>query len=215
MDFWDEEDNHIDVIMGDIIVVLWEGIENIIEKGGLVIASIRVADKIFDKFPAIIQFEFEAGRFIDELFRFYEAIQPDLITKEFIEILHKIIDNTTSSHKLILKQERYIMPVIHLMDNEDENVLLNITYFLGFIIIEMNQTGQIQPEDELRKVLENNGGLAKLVKIFQNDNFEEKQINQFVAIIIGSLHRAVKIPDDIRSSIIGLIFFTTPLIWFQ
>ncbi|KAA6398701.1 MAG: hypothetical protein EZS28_005767 [Streblomastix strix] len=188
--------------MSEITVVLQEGRENIIEKGGLVLASLRVAQQLFERFEEVIQIELETGQFIDELFRFYETISSDQIIVEFIDILRNLIKSTTSSQKLKLKQEKYIMPLIHLMENKGENILFRIAQFLSIIIIQMNQTGIIQQEDDLQKVLENNGGLAQIVKIFRNNNIQNRKINKFCALLIGQLCKALKIPDEFRSSVI-------------
>ncbi|KAA6378338.1 MAG: hypothetical protein EZS28_026135 [Streblomastix strix] len=115
----DEEQNNIidvDRIMSEIIVVLREGRENIIEKGGLIQIALEVAEGIFEKFEEVIKLELDAGRFIDELFRFYEAISFDQITEEFTDILIYISEDQPSSIKQLLKQQKYIIPLLHLME---------------------------------------------------------------------------------------------------
>lgn len=47
------------------------------------------------------------------------------------------------SLKLKMKNEKYILPLIHLMDSNYEDVLIDITSFLSIILSKINEAGNI------------------------------------------------------------------------
>lgn len=50
--------------------------------------------------------------------------------------------------------------------------------------------------------MEKNGGLDSLVKIFNDDKYKTSDVKKYSAIVIGSLHKAVKLPDEYRVALI-------------
>ncbi|KAA6397371.1 MAG: hypothetical protein EZS28_007104 [Streblomastix strix] len=60
-------------------------------------------------------------------------------------------------------------------------------------------------EIQIRDFFEKYGGLKKLIQIFQNSSYQNKLIVQYSIISIGLLHKAVKIPDEIRIAVIDEI----------
>ncbi|KAA6376020.1 MAG: hypothetical protein EZS28_028454 [Streblomastix strix] len=71
---------------------------------------------------------------------------------------------------------------------------------MAYIIVQMNETGNIRKENQIRYVFENEG-LAYLTKIFQNESFEIKKTNNYSAIVISMIHKAVGVPDEIKDSL--------------
>ncbi|KAA6400584.1 MAG: hypothetical protein EZS28_003879, partial [Streblomastix strix] len=69
-------------------------------------------------------------------------------------------------------------------------------------LTQMKENGQIKQQDEFLEVMKENGGLYQLIQIAQNDQIQRKGIKQYAAITIASLHKAMKLPDEFRVTIV-------------
>ncbi|KAA6337968.1 MAG: hypothetical protein EZS28_052741, partial [Streblomastix strix] len=108
----------VNVIMKDIITIIREGRSNIEQKGGLVFVAIKVAEKIILENKQFVEQGLQEGGFIDELFKFYGQVPPDQIVSEYVYPLVQFADLTTDKQQLHMKLEKYINPLIHLLDQE-------------------------------------------------------------------------------------------------
>ncbi|KAA6354294.1 MAG: hypothetical protein EZS28_050179, partial [Streblomastix strix] len=72
----------------------------------------------------------------------------------------------------------------------------------------INLNGELEGEGKQNPLLnemEKDGTLTKLVEIFQNDKYEDKDINLIAADTIGCLQKAVPLPPEIGPFIIILL----------
>ncbi|KAA6397325.1 MAG: hypothetical protein EZS28_007154 [Streblomastix strix] len=111
---------NVNEMMSDINNAIHEGNNNIDNNGGLVLVALQIAQWFLKDKKLDIQQEFEEGRFIDELFKFYSFIQSDQITNDFTFVLVHFMDDMIHTQKLKMKQEKYIAPLIHLLECNDE-----------------------------------------------------------------------------------------------
>ncbi|KAA6371415.1 MAG: hypothetical protein EZS28_033057, partial [Streblomastix strix] len=193
---------NVNEIMIEIITVLRDGNNNADDNGGLVLVALQIVQHFLLDKKLDIQPELEEGRFIDELFKFYSFIQSDQITDDFTFVLVYFVDDMTRDQKLKMKQEKYINPLIHLLEYNDENSHVNISIFLVDIAIQMDLSGEAQQQNQIRSVFEKIEALPQLLKILQNEIFKCKNINIYAAVIIGSNYKASKIPDEFRKIVI-------------
>ncbi|KAA6387839.1 MAG: hypothetical protein EZS28_016632, partial [Streblomastix strix] len=193
---------NIHEMMNDICIALEEACDNYGEKGGLAILGIRIVNGLIINYKEAVQQELEDGMFIEELFKLFKvSFLFGRITKSIIRIIHFLVDISPQVMNLI-SNEKNISVIIHLLDCKDENVLLNAVHVLYLILLSMNERLQIKQDNQIRDVFEKFGGLIKLIQIFQNNTYQNKLIVQYSIISIGLLHKAVKIPDEIRSAVI-------------
>ncbi|KAA6386379.1 MAG: hypothetical protein EZS28_018097 [Streblomastix strix] len=69
----------------------------------------------------------------------------------------------------------------------------------------INGIGVLEGEGKpnpLLKEMEKDGTLTKLIEIFRNDKYKDKEINSYAAGSIGYLFKATQIPSEIGSLII-------------
>ncbi|KAA6376019.1 MAG: hypothetical protein EZS28_028453, partial [Streblomastix strix] len=188
--------------MEDIITVLKEGKNQIEDKGGLVILAINVAQDLIRMNQQLVQLELDDGEFFDDLFQFYQELQPDQIYNDFVFILVSLADATSDLQKLAMKKIDFINPFIHLLQCTDEDSLIYIILHVTVTLTQMKENGQIKQQDEFLEVMKENGGLDRLIQIAQNDKIQRKGIKQYAAITIASLHKAMKLPDEFRVTIV-------------
>ncbi|KAA6387564.1 MAG: hypothetical protein EZS28_016909 [Streblomastix strix] len=193
--------NHIEIIK-QCRIIIREGISNIDKKGGLIYFAFRVAQSLLSDHKEIVEQEFGEDGLIYLLFQFYQTIPPEQLIKGFTFILVYLLDSVTEEQLLRMKHEKYIAPLIRILGCKDENSLLYITLLIGNIVTKMKDNGHIQQQNDIYNFFEQSGGLVKIEEIFKNQSFKRKDINQLAAIIIGSLHKSVKIPDEFRASVI-------------
>ncbi|KAA6338932.1 MAG: hypothetical protein EZS28_052656, partial [Streblomastix strix] len=189
-------------MMSDINNAIREGNNNVEDHGGIVLVAIQIAQHFLVNKKLDIQQEFEEGRFIDELFKFYSFIQSDQIINDFTFVLVHFMDDMTHTQKLKMKQEKYITPLIHLLECNDEDCLAQISMFLFDIAIQIDLSGEIQQQNQIRSVFEKFEALPQLLKIMKSENFERDDINSYSAAIIGSTYKASKLPDEFRRIVI-------------
>ncbi|KAA6388008.1 MAG: hypothetical protein EZS28_016465 [Streblomastix strix] len=204
-----------DEIMNEITNILQNGMNYIDEQGGLILVALGIAGKIIQEIRYIDQDQFKQDGFIDSLFKFYTQIPHEQIICEFTDILTSLIISSTKDQKLILKQEKYIVPLVHLFDSNIAEVALHIIRFLTFILLQINENGEIQQEDEFRSVLERKNALHKLEQIFSADNFKGDDIQKYSAIVIASLYKAIKMPDEFRLAVINCLNDLVKYSYFQ
>ncbi|KAA6367372.1 MAG: hypothetical protein EZS28_037101 [Streblomastix strix] len=189
-------------MMVKINAILEKGRQNINNDGGLILVTLKLAQDLLNDSRVDIDAQMKKGIFFDQLFKFFEEIPHEQIIDEFAFILVAIIDVTTDAQKLKMKKERYLQPLIHHLNCSDEFVLVDVTLFLTYIVIQQKETGEIQQYNEIRHFFIKNGGLELLIKIFKNENIQREDIKKNCAFIIGSLHKAQKIPSEYRSAVI-------------
>ncbi|KAA6314022.1 MAG: hypothetical protein EZS28_055654, partial [Streblomastix strix] len=158
-------------MMSDINNAIHEGNNNVDDNGGLVLVALQIVQHFLLDKKLDIQQELEEGRFIDELFKFYSFIQSDQITNDFTVVLVHFVDDMTRDQKLKMKQEKYITPLIHLINCKDEDCLAYISMFLADIAIQMDLSDKIQQQNQIRSVFEKNKALPQLLKIMKSENF--------------------------------------------
>ncbi|KAA6379062.1 MAG: hypothetical protein EZS28_025412 [Streblomastix strix] len=193
---------NVNEMMSDINTVLRDGRNNVDDNGGLVLIALQIAQWFLKDKKHDIQQELEEGRFIDELFKYYSFIQSDQITDDFTVVLIYLLDTLSIAQKLKMKQEKYIAPLIHLLDCNDEDCLAHILWYLSDIATQMDQSGERQQQNQIRSVFEKIEALPQLLKIMKNENFEDEDINSYAAAIIGSTYKASKLPDEFRRIVI-------------
>ncbi|KAA6390019.1 MAG: hypothetical protein EZS28_014454 [Streblomastix strix] len=193
---------NVNEMMSEINNAIREGNNNVDDNGGLVLVALQIVQHFLLDKKLDFQQELEEGRFIDELFKFYSFIQSDQITDDFTFVLVHFVDDMTRDQKLKMKQEKYITPLIHLIDCKDEDCLAYISMYLADIAIQMDLSDKIQQQNQIRSVFEKNKALPQLLKIMKSENFERDDINSYAAAIIGSIYKASKMPDKFRRIVI-------------
>ncbi|KAA6390335.1 MAG: hypothetical protein EZS28_014139 [Streblomastix strix] len=133
-----------------------------------------------------------------ELINFIKSqiINPDTITNGIAKLVLSYLS---------LNAEKFMIPLIHLLDCNIKKGVLQIIHFLAEFLTKINENGKIQQEDEFRIVLERNNELSKLEQIFSADKFKDDDIKKYAAIIIASLYKALKIPDKFRFAVIDCL----------
>ncbi|KAA6392516.1 MAG: hypothetical protein EZS28_011954 [Streblomastix strix] len=193
---------NVNEMMSDMNNAIREGNNNVDDNGGLVLVAIQIAQWFLKDKKLDIQQELEEGRFIDELFKFYSFIQSDQTTDGHTFVLLHLLNVMTREQKLKMKQEKYITPLIHLLDCIEEDCLAQISLFFADIIIPIDQSDEIQQQNQFRSVFERNEALPQLLKIMKSEYFERNNINLYAAAIIGSIYKASKMPDEFRRIVI-------------
>ncbi|KAA6317576.1 MAG: hypothetical protein EZS28_055079, partial [Streblomastix strix] len=120
---------NVNEMMSDINNAIHDGRNNVDDNGGLVLIALQIAQWFLKDKKLDIQQEFEEGRFIDELFKYYSFIQSDQITDDFTVVLIYLLDILPIAQKLKMKYEKYIAPLIHLLDCNDEDCLAHILWY--------------------------------------------------------------------------------------
>ncbi|KAA6375173.1 MAG: hypothetical protein EZS28_029301 [Streblomastix strix] len=186
--------------------VLKDAKDKIEDKGGLVITVLEVAKELIfqdnDFIPLSVDFG-EDNEFIDSLFQFQDALSPEQATGTFTQILIYIMYGMEKELQ-DMKRDKYIIPLVKLLQiHPNKNDLYDITCFISRVVTSFEETGKIQINESLLDIFVENGGLEKLVNYLKDDEIENERIKQHLAVIIGSLHKAVKIPDDFREVVIN------------
>ncbi|KAA6380248.1 MAG: hypothetical protein EZS28_024225, partial [Streblomastix strix] len=199
----DQQTNfNIHEVINDVCIAIEEASGSYDEKGGLALIGIRIVRDLIKYRKGLVQQELVDGRFIEQIFKLFEiASLPQQILYEIFSILPDLISISFDARKLV-QQEKNIRSIIHLLDNKVENSLLDIIQILSKILLSVNQQIQIKQENEIRDVFEKCGGLIQLFQIFQNYNNKNKLVVQHSIISIGLLHKAVKVPDEMRTVLI-------------
>ncbi|KAA6366140.1 MAG: hypothetical protein EZS28_038333, partial [Streblomastix strix] len=104
-----------------------------------------------------------------------------------------------------MKKEEFINPFIHLLQSNDEDSLFCIVLFIALVLIQQNETGMMQQQNELYRFMGKNGSLTRLLQIIQDDSIQREDVKQFSTLIIASLYKAIQLPDKFRGSIIDLL----------
>ncbi|KAA6384768.1 MAG: hypothetical protein EZS28_019707 [Streblomastix strix] len=92
-----------------------------------------------------------------------------------------------------------------LLNNKNENAIWNATYSMFVITLTMSGFDQEENQNSMKEQMDKDGTIAKLVEIFKNGQYLDKQINQQVAITIGLLFKGLPIPSDFGPALIDTL----------
>ncbi|KAA6387737.1 MAG: hypothetical protein EZS28_016736 [Streblomastix strix] len=197
--------NHSEILKDDFITkavsVMYDNYD---EKGGLVLIGIKIVKDIIKNWKDIVQQKLEDLIFIDQILKPFKAFVQQQIKHEIVDSLIQLV-NISSNAQNLISNEMNIREIIIALDSKDENAILDALQVLSYILLSINQLLLIKQENQIHEMFERSGGLIKLIQIFQNNSYQNKLIDQYSIISIGLLHKAVKVPDEIRSAVIDKI----------
>ncbi|KAA6372289.1 MAG: hypothetical protein EZS28_032184 [Streblomastix strix] len=191
-------------LLNDICEALKQGRNNVDDKGGVVISALKVAEILFDENEEIFLLILGKGKFIDEISNFYKAIESEQLTFNFISVL-QYIDFSLYYEKLVeIKTESFLAGFTNVLNSRDEDVIIITLQFLNPVICTLENGGEFEDKDPALPILQKNGGLKRLIEIFKSENSSD-EIKKYSAFIIGSLHKDMKLPIEIRDDLIELL----------
>ncbi|KAA6356108.1 MAG: hypothetical protein EZS28_048365, partial [Streblomastix strix] len=142
---------------------------------------------------------------IDEVLSIINIILLSQVQLVHLSPLHEFLEVCTSYQKLLFIEKGIIPTMRRLLDSPDE---LCVRMAVGMIERVLHaswmQAGELE-ETEVRKIIEKDGTLDKLVDVLENEEYQDQEINEKVALAIGQAFKATAIPIGYRSEVIQLI----------
>ncbi|KAA6394780.1 MAG: hypothetical protein EZS28_009690, partial [Streblomastix strix] len=160
-------------------------------------ASILLKDN-----PQSFRFAIESGGIIDEIIFLLIRLPIGNINQFNLVSLCHIVNSSNYEQIKILVEKGILKTMNRTLNSGNELVQeysVLIFKVITFAIGELEGEGKPHP---LLKEMENDGTLTKLIEIFQNDKYNNKDINLQSACSIGYLYKATPIPIEFGSSII-------------
>ncbi|KAA6371087.1 MAG: hypothetical protein EZS28_033386, partial [Streblomastix strix] len=147
-------------------------------------------------------FAIESGGIIDEIISLINNLSIENINYEYLRPLCRIVRSSDFEQRKIVVEKRILKVMNKTLNSEDEQVLYGLMDILMEIIYGIGQLEGEGKPNPLLKEMEKDGTLTKLIEIFRNDKYKDKDINTFAACSIGMLFKATQIPSEIGPFII-------------
>ncbi|KAA6403771.1 MAG: hypothetical protein EZS28_000709 [Streblomastix strix] len=139
---------------------------------------------------------------IDEVLSIVNVILLSQVQIIHLSPLHEFFEICSSQQKLLFLDKGIIPTMRHLLDSCDE-LCVKITVGIIELIINACQEQQSQGvQIDIKKIIESNGTLDKLVNVLQNDEYYDQEINQIVSLAIGQAFKASPLPKEFRNEVI-------------
>ncbi|KAA6380130.1 MAG: hypothetical protein EZS28_024342, partial [Streblomastix strix] len=160
-------------------------------------ASVLLEDNE-ESFP----FAVESGGIIDETISILNKLPIENINEFHIILLIDLVNSINNEQIKILVEKGILKVINKTLNSENEEVLDNSTFILMKIFYGIGELeGEGKPNPLLIE-MEKDGTLTKLIEIFKNDKYKDKETNTQAACSIGLLFKAIPIPTEIGSQII-------------
>ncbi|KAA6361776.1 MAG: hypothetical protein EZS28_042697 [Streblomastix strix] len=139
-------------------------------------ASILLKDNE-ESFPLSI----ESGGIIDQIISLLNKLPIENIKKIHLLPLFHLVDSSNFEQKKNLVEKGILKVMNKTMKSQFEDILLYSTNILLFIIYSIGELEGEGKPNPLLKEMEKDGTLTKLIEIFRNDKYKDKDIKAWAA----------------------------------
>ncbi|KAA6322018.1 MAG: hypothetical protein EZS28_054480, partial [Streblomastix strix] len=89
-----------------------------------------------------------------------------------------------------------------LLDSSNEMCVKVAVEIIERIIKASQEQSSLGVQIDIKKMIENDGTLDKLVNVLQNYEYQDQEINQVVSLAIGQVFNAAPLPKEFRNEVI-------------
>ncbi|KAA6360311.1 MAG: hypothetical protein EZS28_044162, partial [Streblomastix strix] len=139
---------------------------------------------------------------IDEVLSVINLILISQIQIAHLLPLHKFFEICSSQQQLLFVDKGIIPTIRRLLDSLNEVCLKIAVGIIKRIIHASQEQSSIGAQIDIKKIIESDGTLDKLVSLLQNDEFQDQEVNQNAALAIGLTFKASPLPKEFRNEVI-------------
>ncbi|KAA6370968.1 MAG: hypothetical protein EZS28_033505 [Streblomastix strix] len=165
----------------------------------------EAASNLLEDNKESIPFAIEIGGIIDQIISLLNKLPIENINEFHLLPLFNIICLSNFEQRKILAEKGILKEMNKILNSKNEQVLDYSTYILMKIIYSIGQLEGEGKPNPVREEMKKDGTLTKLIEIFQNDQYINKDINSRAACSIGRLYKASPLPSEIEYAIINCL----------
>ncbi|KAA6364118.1 MAG: hypothetical protein EZS28_040355, partial [Streblomastix strix] len=139
---------------------------------------------------------------IDEVLSIINLILLSQVQISHLLPLHKFFEICSSQQKLLFIDKGIIPTMRRLLDSLDELCVKIAVGIIKRIIHACQELSSLGVQIDIKKIIESDGTLDKLVTVLLNDEYQDQEVNQNASLAIGLTFKAAPLPKEFRNEVI-------------